>query len=215
MELTESKSTNVLVIDVQPAYRRLATPIIKPLIQFLNNQSGRIVAIYNDAEMTEDNITTVKSWWSQNGGSRSLVRNRTEWMEKQYGYFRGWMDSDISDAIIVKMIRAMIIANKNDSRSLSKEDIMTAIGHANTQDLVRKYGSMEDFLGGDNLYLPEFLPKLPGSNYLPSKGVVSMLRQLSPFYMVGGGRNECLREIELLCNAFNIRYKRIDQFVYG
>jgi len=32
---------------------------------------------------------------------------------------------------------------------------------------------------------------------------------------VGGGRMECLREVELLMNAFNIKYKRIDHLVYG
>jgi hypothetical protein len=32
---------------------------------------------------------------------------------------------------------------------------------------------------------------------------------------MGGGRDECLREVELLMNAFNIKYKRIDSLVYG
>ena len=44
---------------------------------------------------------------------------------------------------------------------------------------------------------------------------VAQLKRFNGAYIVGGGRNECLREIELLMNAFNIKYKRIDSLVYG
>ena len=43
---------------------------------------------------------------------------------------------------------------------------------------------------------------------------VAQLKKFNGAYIVGGGRNECLREVELLMNAFNIRYKRIDSMVY-
>ena len=44
---------------------------------------------------------------------------------------------------------------------------------------------------------------------------VGQLRKFNKAYIMGGGRNECLREVELLMNAFNIKYKRIDSLVYG
>lgn len=44
---------------------------------------------------------------------------------------------------------------------------------------------------------------------------VAQLKRFNGAYLVGGGRNECLREVELLMNAFNIKYKRIDSLVYG
>ena len=43
---------------------------------------------------------------------------------------------------------------------------------------------------------------------------VGQLRKFNGAYIMGGGRNECLREVELLMNAFNIKYKRIDSLVY-
>jgi hypothetical protein len=43
---------------------------------------------------------------------------------------------------------------------------------------------------------------------------VAQLKRFNGAYLVGGGREECLREVELLMNAFNIRYKRIDSLVY-
>lgn len=34
-------------------------------------------------------------------------------------------------------------------------------------------------------------------------------------WFMGGARDECLREVELLMNAFNIKYKEIGNFIYG
>ncbi len=43
---------------------------------------------------------------------------------------------------------------------------------------------------------------------------VGQLKKYSGAYIMGGAENECLREVELLMNAFNIKYKRIQEFVY-
>jgi hypothetical protein len=50
--------------------------------------------------------------------------------------------------------------------------------------------------------------------YFPYFLSVKLLKDMSPFYICGGGKNECLKEIELICNAFNIKYKRIQGLVY-
>ena len=44
---------------------------------------------------------------------------------------------------------------------------------------------------------------------------IAQLKKYNGAYIMGGGRNECLREVELLMNAFNIKYKRINQLIYG
>ena len=44
---------------------------------------------------------------------------------------------------------------------------------------------------------------------------VAQLKRWSGAYITGGARNECLREVQLLMNAFNIRYRVIDRWVYG
>jgi hypothetical protein len=43
---------------------------------------------------------------------------------------------------------------------------------------------------------------------------VAQLKQFNGAYLMGGARDQCLREVELLMNAFNIKYKRIDSLVY-
>ena len=43
---------------------------------------------------------------------------------------------------------------------------------------------------------------------------IGKLKQYAGAYVVGGGRNECLCEIRILMNAFNIRAKLIDSLIY-
>lgn len=43
---------------------------------------------------------------------------------------------------------------------------------------------------------------------------IKQLKQYEGGYLVGGGRKECLEEVELMMNAFNIRYRRIDSLIY-
>ena len=44
---------------------------------------------------------------------------------------------------------------------------------------------------------------------------VAQLKRFNGAYLVGGARDQCLREVEILMNAFNIKYKRIDSLVYN
>ena len=44
---------------------------------------------------------------------------------------------------------------------------------------------------------------------------VGQLKKFSGAYIMGGAKEECLREVELLMSAFNIKYKEINEFIYG
>lgn len=43
---------------------------------------------------------------------------------------------------------------------------------------------------------------------------IDLLKQFSGSYIMGGGINECLKEIQLIMNAFNIKYTTFQKFVY-
>lgn len=97
------------------------------------------------------------------------------------------MDQGVNDAAIIRMIRYLYQHKLNDARELDDEEYIQIMGSDKLRD--------EPF----------------SINWTS----VTQLKRFSGAYLVGGGRNECLREIELLMNAFNIRYKRIDLLVYG
>jgi hypothetical protein len=152
--------------------------------------------LYNANGYTNDTKYDVVSYFIDNGLDQQVAQ-RIKYIEKEYGFFRAWMDQGVPDRIIIKTIRAMVQRKVNDSRMLDIDSVLTPQEQQEFQSKFR-YSSWED----EGIYMPDFMP-------------ISILKQISPFYMCGGGRNECLREIELLCNAFNIRYKRIDQLIYG
>jgi hypothetical protein len=116
-------------------------------------------------------------------------------VDKGYGYFRGWMDSGrVQPNVIIAAIRELYQQRVSDTRELEfPEDhklnpqqklIKAAIDELNDEPLTVNWTS------------------------------VAQLKQFNGAYLVGGGREECLREVELLMNAFNIRYKRINELVY-
>ncbi|HET8688438.1 MAG TPA: hypothetical protein VFM18_17645 [Methanosarcina sp.] len=117
--------------------------------------------------------------------------------DKGYGYLRSWMDAGISPATIIKVIRLLYQNKLSDSRELfGGED---ADDYAiNMQALIGN--EFEDWMLSDQISV----------NWTS----IAQLKRFSGAYLVGGGRNECLREVELLMNAFNIKYKRIDSLVY-
>lgn len=156
----------------------------------LNDLTGRAIIMYNNEELTQDTIEDIQQYYIDYGlDPERLEDSRIKFVEKEYAFFRGWMDNGISDSTILKVVRAMVMQRKNDSRMIDLASILPENELVYVEDLA------------DSIWLPEWAD-------------INMLRNLSPFYMMGGGRNECLREIELVCNAFNIRYKRIDKLVY-
>ena len=114
-------------------------------------------------------------------------------MDKGYGYIRAAMDSgEVQDGEIIKVIREMYNQKISDSRELfdgDEEKIAEVFGEENLWWLT------EDTI---------------------SVGWIAMdeLKRMSPFYICGGGKEECLKEVLLMCNALNIKYKIISRFVY-
>jgi hypothetical protein len=107
------------------------------------------------------------------------------------------MDTGTSEKAIIKVVREMYQQKVSDSRDLfQKTDI-----------------DYED--GIKSLVGDELRPTHLHDPLIVNWTSLSQLKKFSGSYIMGGARNECLREVELLMNAFNIKYKRIDSLVYG
>ena len=203
--LTESSSTNILVVDVQPAYASHSDRVLPAIQDLIAKSTGKIAVLYNGDGTTEDDLNSVLMYLTGES-EEDYYDDETEefrepedtvlkqklqgakFFEKTYGFFRGWMDQGVDDAAIIKTVRAMAQARTHDSRDL--DNLPELLGD-----------QYQDWMEDDSLQYPDAVS-------------VAFLKQISPFYMVGGGRQECLREIELLCNAFNIRFKRVDSMTY-
>ena len=196
--LTERIHTNVLCVDIQPEYADWCDEIASDAAEFLNKQTGKIVILYNGEGQTSDTSSDVVDYLYKYGFDPA--KNNFSVISKNYGFFRAWMDSNVSPTIILKVIREMVMRRMHDSEQLNLEDILDK-NEMNNLDRKIGYNTIWGKTRYDNIYLPDFM-------------TVAQLRNLSPFYLIGGGRYQCVAEIELICNAFNIRYKRIDKLIY-
>jgi hypothetical protein len=205
--LNEGRSMPLIVVDVQPEYAYYGDNerICQDIVHFVNKSSGPVLFFVNaeDQGLSGDTIANIQQFWNDtvydaNENEDEFIDwSRFKIVDKGFGYLRTWMDQGIDDAVIVKTIRMMYQAKVQDSRQLF-----------GGQDSETYEQGMRDLLGPDYLVGLDDPISVGWTN-------VALLKKFNGAYIVGGGRNECLREVELLMNAFNIRYKRIDSLVYG
>lgn len=208
--IVEGKNHKVIVVDVQPAYSSHSNGVFENCINFVNNQTGDVLMYVNAEQdgLTEDTIDSIKQYWEQvvydshagndsysdddNEYESSINWNRFEIIDKGYGHFRSYMDNNISDSTIIKIIRYMYLNDYNDIRDAFEDN----------------YDALVDLIG------TEWDDWMPHESFFIKWISVAKLKEFSGAYIVGGARNECLREVELLMNAFNIPYKRVDSLIY-
>lgn len=195
--INENRSRPCIVVDVQPEYAYWDSrnkKICRNLIQFVNGQTSKILMFINGEEsgMSGDTKESVMSYWEDNGFTRDW--NNVTIIDKGYGFFRNWMDAGVSDASIIKAIRIMTQNRWNDSRE-NVEDYDDAASAEKWKKVLN-----DDSIPFDMISIHPFSMR--------------KLKEYSGSYIMGGGRNECLKEVELLMNAYNIKYKRIDSLVF-
>ena len=188
--LVETKSSPLIVVDVQPAYKSYITFDVEELMQFINERTGKVLFLVNAEEtgVTEDTANGCWNWWWENGLELDKRDRKVSFYDKGYGYFRAWMDFT-DERTLIKGIRYMHQKKANDSRDIEPEEWKKVLG-----------SGWNDYMEDDPLII----------NWISLK----LLKEHSGGYICGGGRNECLREVTLYMNAFNLRTKLINNFIY-
>lgn len=201
-EINESKkNTPCIVVDIQPEYAGIHDgedfEFVEKLMDFLNRQTGPVL-MYVNAEkhgLTPDTIPAIKEYWEDSGFDPDNW-NRVSVVDKGFGYLRSWIDYPVSDAAIIKTIRYLYKNRLHDS------------GHIPFEDLV-------ELLEADPNLDDEDMEELEEDPISINWTSVAQLKNFNGAYLMGGGYWECLAEIRLIMNAFNIKYRIIDEFVYG
>jgi len=222
--ITEGRNHPCIVVDVQPEYSGIhdgaESQVFEEIIQFVNRQTGPVLMFVNaeDQGLSGDTVNSIEQYWNdticpeeerytydeeygdyiEDPNCPMINWNRFTLVDKGYGYLRAWMTDNGDPAVIIKMIRKLYQEKENDSRMLF-----------GGEDDLNYEARMREFVG------PSFMPWMLADPITVNWTSVAQLKRFNGAYLMGGGRNECLREVELLMNAFNIRYKRIDSLVYG
>ena len=185
--LTEANSTPIICVDIQPAYHDyLKTRIdIDDTMEFMSRCTSKMLVFFNGDDVGIEDKEPEVEWYFQENGYEP--RARVKMIEKGYAFFRNWMDQGVSDATMIKVIRKMAMERNNDARDL--DDLEEFLGD-----------EWEDFMEYESFYIPDVSLRL--------------LKEFNGCYLIGGGEHECLAEIKLLMDAFNIKYTLVKEFIY-
>jgi hypothetical protein len=190
---------NTIVVDIQPEYEKYIRFPVAQFVDFLKTmleKGKRVVYFFNGESIgSKDSEESIIYWLMEHLNEDEqdnfyyLLQHNIIWRDKGYGFFRGWMDDGVEDATLIKFIRHMTMQKTYDSRDISPEDSEAMAG--NNKKILNNH---------DNIYMPDIS--------------IPMLKQFNGAYLCGGSRRECLKEVTLLLNAFNIKYTMMSKFIF-
>lgn len=187
---------NLVVVDIQPEYMG-GINFLGEFVEFLNDNYDEISSItflYNGYDtlgmVREDDY---KMWWVDYGLDESIVYE-SRFYDKGYAFFRYCIDSDIDDDTTTNLVRMMIEKDIDNSRKLDEEfwdEFIERYGDNDVRELLE--------FADDCINIPDLMEYL--SNY-------------NNIVLVGGGIDECLKEVEIALNALVKPYTTIPKFIY-
>lgn len=190
--LIEKRSKDVIIVDIQPMYQNYFGFDLEVFGQFLLS-NRRILFFYNGPDTVGDDTKEdiIEMFYNATYSEELIdkLQNDTIWIDKGYAFFRGWMDNGADEGFIQRAIRHMVNSGVNDSRDIEAEEWSKLFPD-----------DWDDSFEYDPIFMPDIS--------------VGDLKTWNGSYLTGGGKNECLREVQLLMNAFNIKYTLVGDFIY-
>lgn len=192
------KDKNIISVDIQPEYEKYITFDLNEWVEFINENSNynNIIFLYNG----EDTLGMVSEqdykYWLFELGMNEDVLDNAKFYDKGYAYFRYCMDNSIDIDNIVDLIKFMIKNDITDSRDINKdmwEKFMIETNHSK-QDVRDLLENADDMIN-----IPDLM---------------DFLSEYSDIVLMGGGIDECLKEVEIALLSLDKTYNTIENFVY-
>ncbi|MFW6172721.1 MAG: hypothetical protein ACOC5T_03155 [Elusimicrobiota bacterium] len=196
-------SRNLIVVDIQPLYEDAIKSkfSIEDFGDFLAKSKRNILYFYNgpDTIGSDDSPEEIIAWLIEHNPdleSFDWDKVNFHWFDKGYSFFRDWMDAGVSNHGMQKALRYMYQKRLYDSREISVEEWEEVLPP-------NDFRAIEEAIREDGL-----------SIWTPDISIADLKNNWNGSLLCGGGMNECLKEIQLLMNSFNIKYKLVDRFIY-
>jgi len=182
----------LIVVDVQPAYQDACQDIIYDIIDKINNTEQPIIFFYVGKEMDCDRKSDVIGYLLENGIEENRI-DGIRFIEKDYGFIRTWMDAGVSHETIVKTIQYMKKNQINDTRDFDDIDWKNTVGNQYAKPVYTE----------ELFVMPNFNQK------------IFELSTVDNFELIGGGRYECLLEIDLYLQGLGKKTSITEQLCYN
>lgn len=187
----------LIVVDVQPEYEKAFGRMHYELFSYINenySELGGLTFLYNGYDTLGMISEEEYRMWLVDCGLDEDIAYEVELYDKGYAFFRFCIDNDIEHDSIVNLVRYMYDNGVNDSRDLDEEfwnGFVDDYGDENIRELLE--------YAGDCISVPDLM---------------DYLSRLNNIVLVGGGINECLKEVEIALDALGKNYQTWDKFTY-
>lgn len=186
----------LLIVDIQETYRKYCHHLINKIPEFSKNFS-QVIYLFDNID-GQDLYEELPAEWMEEENEEFY--NGLKILTKQYAFFRGLMDAgvDENDEELIKLARFLRKHNLIDAREIF--DI---------EEVLSKY--QEEFKHSplQNINFNDY------SFYLPEDLLLSLEEQVKPgVILIGGGRNECLKEVSLLLKVLDINHSINEEYTY-
>jgi len=200
-ERYELNLNNSIIVDIQPEYKNAMFFNINEFLNYLLkliNYNKKILYYYNGPDMSMSSVRDIIQWlleyynfnykndeYDEYDSIYNLLYKNIIWIDKSYGFLRDFMDAGIPEDVTLKIIRYMAINKLRSSKEIPKNEL---------------YKITNEDINCKEIWFPSFQ--------------IDILKQFSGSYIMGGYEHECLREMQLIMNAFNIKYTTFRKFVF-
>ena len=195
------RNKTIINVDIQPEYQDYMITQGFDLwswVEFINSnyEDNEIVFLYNG----EDTLGMIPLYeyqdWLLDLGIESEVISNAHFYDKGYAFFRYCIDNDIEEDDISDLVKFMYTNDINDSRDIDEdmwEEFMNVYDHDKNE--------VRDLLefAGDCLYIPDLMEEL---------------KRYKDIVLLGGGINECLKEVEISLKSLDMDYITFSEYTY-
>lgn len=187
--LCESTGKTLIIVDIQPGYKHVIHFSIEKFVDFLiDSKYDNYLYLYNGPETVGiDTKQDILNWiYEELDYDEEKIDELPDFTfyDKGYAFFRNAIDDGYDKKDILKVAEYLIKTKKNDSRDITDEE---------WKEL--KVKPLRD----DALWIPE---------------VYDVLKEYNNIDICGGGKKECLYEVELLLDLRKKHYNEIEKFIY-
>lgn len=189
--------SGLLVVDLQPAYARpsagssISSHLMRNTLAHIASLDDEtpVTVLYVCEELSGDTLLDVHEFWREHGADDELIE-RLNWVEKPFGFLRGWMDNGIDEDDICAVLQELRKRGSWDSRDLP-------------EDTLEKLSS-DGFALSSPLFRDEAVDNL----------LANARRAGGHWETCGGGQNECLQEVELVFQSGGVPFERLHHLTY-
>ena len=200
LKLFESFSKpNLIVVDIQPEYEDYYSNTFQTyeFCEYINSISGdyNLTFLYNGFDtLGMVSESDYQLFLMENGLNEDIIDD-INFYDKGYAFFRYCIDEDVPQSQIVNFVKYMYKNNINDSRDLDEDNWEEYLNnHVNDEQLV---DALKDSV--ELFYIPDLMSELKDKNNI---------------VLIGGGIDECLKEVEIALQALGKSYSTNDDFIY-